>query len=57
MNDFKDSVHSGMVVERDPAAASDDEDADRDVAVLVNADVRDWSIPERLYFIVEHGLL
>ncbi len=46
MNDFDDAIHARMIVERDPAAPPDDEDADGNVSVLVDADVGDGSISE-----------
>jgi hypothetical protein len=46
VNDFDDAIHARMIVERDPAAPPDDEDADGNVSVLVDADVGDGSISE-----------
>ena len=46
MNHFDDPVHSGMVVERDPASATDHEDSDGNVSVFVDSDVRHRSVSE-----------
>ena len=46
MNNFDDPVHARMVVERDSASATDNEDSDGDVPVLVDPDVRDRGVPE-----------
>ena len=46
VNHFDDPVHSGMVVERNPASATDHEDSDGNVAVFVDSDVRHRSVSE-----------